>query len=388
MRVSKILAFAMIMVFVCNLVGFASPPQVSNLIPGNVYIPKGTLIKTEIITPANSGKNKVNDIIMFKTTEAIIINGVEVIPKGTIGEAIVTKVSPAGSWGKGGKIQIAAKSLKTLNGIEVPLILDAQKNGGGANMVLGVLAFGIFSGFLNGSNQDIPAGTKFQVAVESDTDLQVTNENLAEAMNKSNVVKVTNSSEVTQAPTVISPSKPMTPELVTPGISNDAITTALPLPTHKLLYLTAPKDEASGEKYKGWPIKWSGYYLQRFDEFAPMPGVDWIQGNIDKMITDHPTTFLNAVKVDITQWLVLARKKGWLVSTLASEPRVGAIAIKINLDDATAALFIVKEVFDGGMVVEFIDKNDEIVSAKVTYRAMKDNENGYTFWGYICPVRE
>lgn len=388
MKVSKVWAIAIIMVFVCNLVGFASPPQVSNLIPGNVYIPKGTLIKTEIITPANSGKSKVNDIIMFKTTEAIIINGVEVIPKGTIGEAIVTKVSPAGSWGKGGKIEIAAKSLKTLNGIEVPLILDAQKSGGGANMVLGVLAFGIFSGFLNGSNQDIPAGTKFQVAVESDTDLQVTNENLTEAMNKSNVVKVTNSSEVTQAPAVISPLKPMIPELVTPGISNDAITTALPLPTHKLLYLTAPKDEASGEKYKGWPIKWSGYYLQRFDEFAPTPGVDWIQGNIDKMITDHTATFLNAVKVDITQWLALARKKGWLVSTLASEPRVGAIAIKINLDDATAALFIVREVFDGGMVVEFIDKNDEIVSSKVTYRAMKDNENGYNFWGYICPVRE
>jgi hypothetical protein len=388
MKVSKVLALAIIIVFICNLVGFASPLQVSNLIPGNVYIPKGTLIKTEIITPINSGKNKVNDIVMFKTTEAIVINGVEVIPKGTVGEAIVTKVSPAGSWGKGGKIEIAAKSLKTLNGIEIPLTLDAQKSGGGANMVLGVLALGIFSGFLSGSNQDIPTGTKFQVAVESDTDLQVTNENLAEVMNKSNVVKVTNQSEGTQSPTVVSPLKPLTPELVTPVMSKDVITTALPLPTHKLLYLIAPKDEAAGEKYKEWPIKWSGYYLQRFDEVAPMPGVDWIQGNIDKMITDHPSTYLNAVKVDITQWPVLARKKGWIVSTLASEAKVGAIAIKINLDDATAALFIVKEVFDGGMVVEFIDKNDNIVFAKVTYQAMRDNENGYTFWGYICPIRE
>ncbi|AIF53074.1 hypothetical protein UFO1_3531 [Pelosinus sp. UFO1] len=191
MKISKVLVFTIIMVFLCNLVGFASSPQVSNLVPGNVYIPKGTLLKTEIITPINSGKNKVNDIVLFKTTETIVINGVEVIPKGTTGEAVVTKASPAGSWGKGGKVELAAKSIKTLNGVEVPLTLDAKKSGGGANMVLGVLAFGIFSGFLHGSNQDIPTGTKFQVAVESDTDLQVTNETLADVMKKSNVVTVT-----------------------------------------------------------------------------------------------------------------------------------------------------------------------------------------------------
>lgn len=388
MKVSKVLVFAIIMVFVCNFVGYASPPQISNIIPGNIYIPRGTLVKTEIITPINSGKNKVNDIILFKTTETIVINGVEVIPKGTTGEAIVTKVSAAGSWGKGGKIEIAAKSIKALNGVEIPLTLDAQKSGGGANMVLGVLAFGIFSGFLSGSNQDIPTGTKFQAVVENDTDLQVTNENLAQVMNKSNVFKVTNPSEATQLPTVISPLNPMIPELVTSKMGDDVIKTALPLPTHKLLNLTARKDEASGDKYKEWPINWSGYYLQQFDEYAPTPGVDWIEGNIDKMITIQPATFLNAVKIDITQWLALAQEKGWLVSRLASEAKVGAIAIKINIDDGAAALFIVREVFDGGMVVEFIDKNNKIVSAKVTYRAMRDNRNGYNFWGYICPVRE
>jgi len=191
MKVSKVLVFTIIMIFACNLVVFASSPQVSNLVPGNVYIPKGTIIKTEIVTPVNSGKNKVNDIVMFKTIETIVINGVEVIPKGTTGEAVVNKVRPAGAWGKGGKIELAARSIKTLNGIEIPLTLDVQKSGGGANMVLGVLAIGIFSGFLHGSNQDIPAGTTFQVAVESDTDLKVTNETISEVMKKSNVVTVT-----------------------------------------------------------------------------------------------------------------------------------------------------------------------------------------------------
>lgn len=191
MKVSKVLALTIMMVFVCNLVGFAESPIISNHIPGNIYIPKGTIIKAETITPVNSGKNKVNDIVMFKTVETIVINDVEVIPKGTVGEAIVTKVRPAGSWGKGGKVELSAKSIKTLNGVEVPLTLDTTKSGGSANMVLGVLAFGVFSGFLHGSNQDIPTGTKFQVAVESDTDLRVTNEQLADVMKKNNVVAVT-----------------------------------------------------------------------------------------------------------------------------------------------------------------------------------------------------
>jgi hypothetical protein len=190
MQISKTLVLVVLSLF-CMSVAFADAPQITNVIPGDVYIPKGTLIKAEIITPINSGKNNVNDVVLFRTTESVVVNGVEVIPRETAGEAIVTKIQKAGSWGKGGKIELAARSIKTLNGIEVPLTLDIQKSGGGANMVLGVLAFGIFSGFLHGANQDIPTGTKFQVAVESDTDLQVTTEGLSDAIHKSRTSVVT-----------------------------------------------------------------------------------------------------------------------------------------------------------------------------------------------------
>ncbi|MBP2651674.1 MAG: hypothetical protein H6Q74_2499, partial [Firmicutes bacterium] len=155
MKISKSLVFFLLFLF-SSTVAFANQPQISNIIPGNVYIPKGTVIKTELITPVNSGKNNVNDVVLFKTTESVVINGVEIIPLGTTGEAIVSKIRKAGAWGKGGKIELTAKSIKTINGIEVPLTLDVQKSGGGANMVLGVLAIGIFSGFLHGANQDIP----------------------------------------------------------------------------------------------------------------------------------------------------------------------------------------------------------------------------------------
>lgn len=151
-------------------------------VPAKIYIPKGIIIETELLTAVNSGKNKLGDIVQFRTRESLVINDVVVIPRGTVGEATVSKIRKAGSWGKGGKIDLTAKSVRTLNGVEVPLTLEANKSGGNANMAVGILALGVFSGFISGKNVDIPVGTRFNVAVESDTDLLVNEETLAEAM--------------------------------------------------------------------------------------------------------------------------------------------------------------------------------------------------------------
>lgn len=167
----------------------ASAPAVTSVVPGNVYIPKGTMIKCETITPANSGKNNVGDTIVFKTVENLVINGVVIIPAGTAGEAVVKSVKRAGAWGKGGGIELEARATKTVNNIQVPLSLDTKKYGGGQAMVVPWLLVGVFSGFINGKNQDIPTGTKFSVAVDADVDLATTPEGLKDSM-KSPVASV------------------------------------------------------------------------------------------------------------------------------------------------------------------------------------------------------
>lgn len=168
----------------------AITPNVSSVIPGNVYIPRGTMLQAELLQGVNSGKNNVGDKVMFKVTENLVVNGVIVIPKGASGQAIVKNVKRAGSWGKGGGIELEANSTKTLNNIEVPLSLDTQKYGGGQGMVVPWILVGVFSGFIKGKNQDIPAGTKFSVAVDSDVDLGVKPENLSDSMK--NIMIVTN----------------------------------------------------------------------------------------------------------------------------------------------------------------------------------------------------
>ncbi|HWR08364.1 hypothetical protein [Sporomusa sp.] len=180
------------LVFAAEGIEASTKPVVTSVVPGNVYIPRGTMIKAELIQGVNSKTSNVGDKAIFKITENVVINGVTVIQQGIVGEAVVKSVKRAGSWGKGGGIELEASNTKTINNIPVPLSLDTKKYGGGHGMVVPWLLVGVFSGFLKGKNQDIPAGTKFSVAVDADVDLGVPSELLANTMKNTMIVTTEN----------------------------------------------------------------------------------------------------------------------------------------------------------------------------------------------------
>ena len=88
---------------------------------GHIYIPKGTKLNVELLEMATSKKLKKNQLVEFKMVENLIINGVIVIPKDTIGIGYVYEVQKAGGFGRKGVLRIAGKEIKTLNNITVPL---------------------------------------------------------------------------------------------------------------------------------------------------------------------------------------------------------------------------------------------------------------------------
>lgn len=121
----------------------------------------------------------------FKTTENLIINGVVVIPKGTIGMGYVYEVQKAGGFGRKGVLRIAGKEIKTLNNVSVPLRKGLEGKGktdGGAVAVAAAVSL-VGGLFMKGSNINYPAGTGFQVEVRDNVDLGVTPEELKDAMN-------------------------------------------------------------------------------------------------------------------------------------------------------------------------------------------------------------
>lgn len=158
---------------------------IANVLPGHIYIPKKTMLNVELVEAANSKTHKKNQQVEFRTTENLIINGVVVIPKGTIGMGYVYEVQKAGGFGRKGVLRIAAKDIKTVNNVTVPLKKGLEGKGktdGGAVAVAAAVSL-VGGLFMKGSNINYPAGTDFQVEVRENVDLGVTQDELAEAMN-------------------------------------------------------------------------------------------------------------------------------------------------------------------------------------------------------------
>lgn len=163
----------------------AQKVTIANVMPGHIYIPKKTMLNVELIEPANSKTHKKNQQVEFKTTENLIINGVVVIPKGTVGIGYVYEVQKAGGFGRKGVLRIAGKEIKTLNNVSVPLRKGLEGKGktdGGAVAVAAAVSL-VGGLFMKGSNINYPAGTDFQVEVRDNVDLGVTPEELKDAMN-------------------------------------------------------------------------------------------------------------------------------------------------------------------------------------------------------------
>lgn len=163
----------------------AQKVTIANVMQGHIYIPKKTMLNVELIEPASSKTHKKNQQVEFKTTENLLINGVVVIPKGTIGMGYVYEVQKAGGFGRKGVLRIAGKEIKTLNNVSVPLRKGLEGKGktdGGAVAVAAAVSL-VGGLFMKGSNINYPAGTDFQVEVRDNVDLGVTPEELKDAMN-------------------------------------------------------------------------------------------------------------------------------------------------------------------------------------------------------------
>lgn len=180
----KIVTVAFIALFL--LAGLSGPAGAAGFSAGpvNAYVPQGTLIDAEIITPANSRDCDVNDVVYFRTLQPVTVSGVVVVPSGSVGQAVVTAVRPAGFFGQGGGIEIRARYVQALNGSIIPLTMDIKQEGRSNILFVPFAAMALrhyegftfkesvgYSGLIHGAEAEVPSGAKFQVAVQTDADL-------------------------------------------------------------------------------------------------------------------------------------------------------------------------------------------------------------------------
>lgn len=184
--ISGILCSTMLAMYPCYAMA-SEDIVISTVKSGNAFIPRGTILEVEISRTFSSKNFKEGDAVPLRLAENLIVNDVVVAPKFSRVKGIVTRARKAGGFGRSGRLEFKIVSVRTLNGIDIPLEYAQEEKGKSDKGAVPVAVFFSLVGgaFMKGQNVTIQQGTRFEVEVSADTDLEVSLYDLKSVMEKS-----------------------------------------------------------------------------------------------------------------------------------------------------------------------------------------------------------
>ena len=150
-----------------------------------VVITAGTLVPIRFLSTLSSKKSKVGETFNFQISENVFLNNRLIIPVNSEGVGEITKAKKASILSRSGKLEIEFKSISTLDGTFLSLILGEKAEEENKRLyvavgagILGLIILSspiglVFGALIPGKNVKIEEGTQMFLQVESDTPLMV-----------------------------------------------------------------------------------------------------------------------------------------------------------------------------------------------------------------------
>ena len=143
-----------------------------------VLLPEKTVFKIAINDKVSSKTNMVRDEVTFTVREDVKVGNNLVLPKGSQGSGVITKVSQPKSFGRSGKLDISFDQVFSLDDEPIPTVLgpeakeklkmEAAAVGASAVGALALGPIGLVGGFfVKGKDVEIPAGTELYIQTQS-----------------------------------------------------------------------------------------------------------------------------------------------------------------------------------------------------------------------------
>lgn len=143
-----------------------------------VLLPAKTVFKIAINEDVSSKVNQVGDEVTFTVREDVKVGDNLVLPKGSQGSGVITKVSQPKSFGRSGKLDISFDQVFSLDDEPIPTVLgpeakeklkmEAAAVGASAVGALALGPIGLVGGFfVKGKDVEIPAGTELYIQTQS-----------------------------------------------------------------------------------------------------------------------------------------------------------------------------------------------------------------------------
>jgi len=119
----------------------------------------GTPITLAMAEEVNSSTHREGQIFKLAVLNDVKVAETTVIPRGTPAIGEITWRTGKGAFGKSGKLEFALRYIE-LNGTKIPVTGDFRQEGEGNTVAtgVGVLAIGVFAGFITGKRARVPVG--------------------------------------------------------------------------------------------------------------------------------------------------------------------------------------------------------------------------------------
>jgi hypothetical protein len=128
-------------------------------VAADLMLNAGVPITLAVTEEVNSSTHEAGDMFKLAVLNDVTVGQTVVIPKGTPATAEVTWRTGKGAFGKSGKMEFALRSID-LNGKSIPVTGEFRQEGEGNTVAtgVGILAVGLFAGFITGKRARLPAG--------------------------------------------------------------------------------------------------------------------------------------------------------------------------------------------------------------------------------------
>lgn len=147
-----------------------------------VVLPAKTVFKVSLNESVSSKSSQVGDSVTFTVEEDVKVGNVIVLPRGSQGQGIVTKVEKPKSFGRSGNLDISFDQVFSLDDEVIPTVLGPEARdklkweaavGASAVGALALGPIGLVGGyFVKGSDVELSAGTKLYIETKNDATIK------------------------------------------------------------------------------------------------------------------------------------------------------------------------------------------------------------------------
>ena len=160
--------FAVLMAIAMLTMSFTMPGQV-------VVIKAGTVVPMELVNSLTSKNARSGQMVDFRVTSDIVVDGKVVIAAGSIAQGQITRVEKSGLLGSAGELEVTVRSVKAVDGTNVFFTSNTigyeGRNKLAVSIVLTILC--LFGFLIKGGKAELPAGTQVQGMVASNVEINI-----------------------------------------------------------------------------------------------------------------------------------------------------------------------------------------------------------------------